>query len=161
MTEQQRDDLVRAYILEHRDTYTREVITRQLVEAGHDPIAVEVAWSHVAGTGAGTGMSPAAPSARARRTARELGHLILLIYGLAALAALWGIFAMGSFTGRPDEDLFARVWLALYAVALIVGGLAIRRFLRGAGWQRVLLGILAGVLVFVGLSGACLAGLGS
>ena len=35
------------YITDNRDTYTREVITRRLIEAGHDPAEIERAWESI------------------------------------------------------------------------------------------------------------------
>ena len=35
------------YITDNRDTYTREVITRRLIEAGHDPAEIEQAWESI------------------------------------------------------------------------------------------------------------------
>ena len=35
------------YITDNRDTYTREVITRRLTEAGHDPAEIEQAWESI------------------------------------------------------------------------------------------------------------------
>ncbi len=35
------------YITANRDTYTREAITRQLIERGHDPAEIERAWESI------------------------------------------------------------------------------------------------------------------
>ena len=35
------------YITDNRDTYTREVITRRLIDAGHDPAEIERAWESI------------------------------------------------------------------------------------------------------------------
>ena len=41
------------YISANRDTYTREAITRQLIEAGHDPAEIEQAWESIEPKSAG------------------------------------------------------------------------------------------------------------
>ncbi len=41
------------YITANRDTYTREAITRQLIERGHDPAEIERAWESIEPTSQG------------------------------------------------------------------------------------------------------------
>ena len=48
------------YILEHRDTYTREAIRQHLIDAGHAPEEVDAAWEEVE-----AGRLPAPPASEA------------------------------------------------------------------------------------------------
>ncbi len=51
------------YIQENRGTYTREAITRSLLDAGHDPAEIERAWSAAETPNLSQAPSPLPPSA--------------------------------------------------------------------------------------------------
>src|SRR6266508_4221530 len=103
------DELER-YIREHRATYTREALTKELIDAGHDPSAISAAWASVeagdqstgepppavapVGWGDGGGAAPAGgPTAPAGPPGVGVGTVLLLIgltlaYAAAAMASL-------------------------------------------------------------------------
>jgi hypothetical protein len=132
-------------------------LTDRLIGAGHDPADVEAAWAAIEAEDRAGG--PAGPSPRARRTAREFGYLVYALYGVAGLLALLAIPSGGSITSESGD--LGRLWLVAYVVGLVAGALVIRRILRAATWGRIALGCVASVLIFAGLAGACLVGLGS
>lgn len=128
------DPTLSNYIAANRERFTREAITAQLVDAGHDPAAIEAAWATV---------THAPPSADGsfftvfNRIVFGLGLILALlggaaIFGLSDGAALWllipyllaytllGMGAIWLFR-RIDRRLhFAGFGAALAASAMIV-----------------------------------------
>lgn len=77
------------YITANRDTYTREAITRQLIEAGHDPAEIERAWESIEPRSEG-GLP------RDRTFWRYFTMGVVVVYGLTFLvyALRFGVFAL-------------------------------------------------------------------
>ena len=81
------DDYLRA----NRDAYTRDALTQRLVDAGHDPAAVEEAWSRI-GAGPISQWTASEGSVEAPRGQAGIGTAFLTIavflgYGGAILLA--------------------------------------------------------------------------
>jgi uncharacterized membrane protein YcjF (UPF0283 family) len=145
------------YLYANRHAYTREALTRQLVEAGHDQAAVEAAWALVE------------EAARPRQSwgsmlvellAVLFGGLVVVAYGGAVLLALWAAAYSGSssmFSVHPGVML-------VYSGALVVVGVIVLRSLLRVPRQRrraaAFLGTaIVAVVAFAGLSGLCLVAL--
>jgi len=149
------DDYLRA----NRDRFTREALTKTLVDAGHDPAAIEAAWSRV-GSGPIDHWAPSnAPDELPHRQAGAgtvlLVVLAVLAYGGAILLAAAAI----SFGGGIS------VLMIVYVIAMLFGlVLSVRRLLsapkRGIGTGPIWGAIGISVLIFIGLSGACLVAIG-
>lgn len=103
------DPAIRRYLDEHGATYTRDALRQSLVDAGHDPAAVDAA---IAGWEAGrTGAGPDAERGRTfRRWAIRL-HVVALVAVFVLLVALKGIPAVG----------LALLGCAVLAVAMLIG----------------------------------------
>ena len=140
------DDYLRA----NRDRFTRTVLTQRLIDEGNDPAAVEAAWMRVEaehpagralpGPGAGTVL---------------LGVLLALAYGAAIVLAFFAISIGGA----------VAILMIAYIAAMSVGGFwSIRQLVRAPTRERgVAVIAVAGavsIVVFVGLSGLCVALLG-
>ena len=149
-------ETIRTYIRAHRDDFTRTALTERLVAAGHDMPDIEAAWAAIEAEDR-SGRT-AGPSARARRTAREFGYLVFALYGAAGLLAVLAIPSGGAIASETND--LGRLWLVAYVVGLVAGAVVVRRILRRATWGRIALGLVASVLIFAGLAGACLVGLG-
>jgi hypothetical protein len=140
-----------AYIRSNRTAYTRDALTRRLVDAGHDPGAVEAAWARVEETDPGTSAPPGAVGPGTVL----LVLAIVLAYGGAILAA----GATVTYGGTVS------ILMIVYVVAMI-GALilSLRRILSApttaVGWTPIWAAVGISVAMFVGLSGACFAALG-
>lgn len=151
-------DPIRDYIVATRQTYTIESIRRHLLEAGHDPAAVDAALLELmavptAGTGGATsGSAPEVPSPvpGAPHEARDLRW---------AAAAWTLVLFIGAFLLLMLSDMPSRTYgvgLVILAGVLLVGGLV---SLVVVGRNRSLargltVGILVGVLVPAIVAGA-------
>jgi hypothetical protein len=164
-------DELDAYLAENRDRFTREALTRELVNAGHGRAAVEAAWARLEGqttspmdpitsssAGAPGDGTAVAPGAAARPAPLGPGAMLLIVlvviaYGAAIIAAIWAMFV-----GGPVSIL-----MLVYAVAMFLGGwYVIRRIRRAEGGAGSAIGVALAiaVVIFVGLSGLCFAALG-
>jgi hypothetical protein len=160
------DDYLRA----NRDAYTREALTKRLVESGHAPDDVDMAWVRIEALDAKTPPGPALPRGRP-----GLGTIILIIavvigYGYIGLIGTFGIGFVAYYGNyAPDGSAttvvnpVATVLLVVYVAAMLVGlGVSIRRLWRapslgrGAGAIGTAFGVA--VLVLIGINGACIAG---
>jgi len=150
-----------AYLAENRDRYTREALTKTLVDAGHDPAAVEAAWSRVEGGPIGRWTptpsdAPAeAPTGKAGPGTMLLAAFAILVYGGSIAAAAWAIGAGGAVS----------ILMIVYVIAMIAGLVySVRRLLeaptRGPGWGPIWGAVGLSFVIFVGLSGACFVALG-
>jgi hypothetical protein len=143
------DDLI-DYLQAHRHAYTREALTGQLVQAGHDPAEVEAAWRLVEVLAL---RSQSMGSRFTQDVTVILGGLIVLVYGIGIALALLGASIGGSVGSHPGVMLGYGVGLA------IAGGLALYSLQR-LPQRRHRLQALIGTAVFavvalVGLSGLC------
>lgn len=154
------DDYLRA----NRDAFTREALTKRLVDAGHDPAAIEDAWSRIGSetTPAGpiahwapSDAPPTTPTGTAGLGTRLLVVLAILVYGGAIALAGIAITIGGGVS----------VLMIVYIVAMLFGlAHTVRRLgaapTRGTGWAPIWVAVGISVVIFVGLSGVCLAALG-
>jgi hypothetical protein len=189
MTEEPPTD-IESYIRANRDRFTHEALAARLVEAGHDPAAVEAALAAVdaEGEGADAGAAwitpaeldeafdevPGDPVADASASPPRSGvvgvlsGLLILVaflgYGGAVLLGLAGaaLEAGGGlfFPGGP----IATIWLLLYSVAMLLGGIySVRRLARApsasSAGRAMLVALSISVAIFGGLSGICQVGL--
>jgi hypothetical protein len=149
------DDYLRA----NRAAFTRDALTRRLVEEGHDPADVEAAWARIETDPT----SPSAPSGEATQpTSGRAGIgtgalivLVVLVYGGAILAAVATI----SYGGGVS------ILMIVYVIAMLLGLVySVRTLLaaptRGIGWAPIWGAVGLAFVIFVGLSGACFAALG-
>ena len=141
------------YLRTNRDAYTRDALTRRLIEAGHDPDSVESAWGRVGGPG-DESVEPG-PEGTVGVGTVLLAVAVFVIYGAAILAAALTIAYGGAVS----------ILMIAYVTAMIVGlVVSIRRLMasprRGAGWTPIWVATGLSVVIFVGLSGACFAALG-
>lgn len=138
------------YIRANWARYTREALTKQLVDAGHDRAAVDEAWlAVVAEAEAAAGPNP---WPRFKRV-----FLLSGLVGLAAVFITWSTSG-GMYANSGYPALATGVLLVFLLVPLAVGA-AIVAIARNRVSPSVLFGMAIWVpLVLVGLSaGACVA----
>ncbi len=149
------DDYLRA----NRDSFTREALTRRLVEEGHDPADVEAAWARIESKPisqwAPSGAPVDPPTGHAGIGTRLLVVLSILVYGGAIVLAGFAISYGGGIS----------ILMIVYIVAMLFGLVhAARRLLaapmRGNGVGPIWGAVGLAIVIFVGLSGACIAALG-
>jgi hypothetical protein len=149
------DDYLRA----NRDAYTRDALTQRLVDAGHDPAAVEAAWSRIEAGPISQWTASDGP-VEARRGQAGIGTILLAIalflgYGGAILAAGLTI----SYGGAVS------ILMIVYVIAMIAGLVYSLRRLVGApqtasGRGPIWIAVGLSVVIFIGLSGACFVAIG-
>ena len=140
------------YLHANRDRFTRTVLTQRLIDEGNDPAAVEAAWARVEAEHAA---GRALPGHGAGAGTMLLGILLALAYGAAIVLAFFAISIGGA----------VAVLMIAYIVTMSIGGFwSIRQLVRAPTRERgVAVIAVAGavsILVFVGLSGLCVALLG-
>jgi hypothetical protein len=149
------DDYLRA----NRAAFTREALTRRLVEEGHDPADVEEAWARIetdpTDRSAPNGEPVQPPTGKAGIGTAALIVLAVLVYGGAIIAAVATI----SYGGAVS------VLMIVYVIAMLSGLVySVRTLLasptRGVGWAPIWGAVGLAFVIFVGLSGACFAALG-
>ena len=134
------DPEIVGYIREHRDTYTREAITRHLLDAGHTQEAIDAAWWQTVDPDPEPGQAPAAAEGAAPQEPPILRQpdfwlaLAGYIVGTLLLTNLFNVINI--FLG-----------LIFYAGALLVGFFyPIVRFDRN---RAVAVGMLCGLAAIV------------
>jgi hypothetical protein len=103
------DPAIKRYLDEHGATYTRDALRRSLVEAGHDPAAVDAALSEWEAERPATG-----PDAERGKTFRRWAfrlHVAAVVAVFVLLVALKGTTAIG----------LALLGCAVLGVAMIIG----------------------------------------
>ncbi|MDQ2935831.1 MAG: hypothetical protein M3R49_12820 [Chloroflexota bacterium] len=78
------DPKIADYIRAHRDRYTREAITQQLIAAGYEPAAVEATWDALRGDAAN-------PPPRRRGAGYVMTVYLLGLAGMLVIVALSGL----------------------------------------------------------------------
>jgi hypothetical protein len=149
------DDYLRA----NRDAYTREALTKRLVEEGHDPAAVDAAWARITGH-ASDRWAEGDPPIHPPTGKAGIGTLFLILTAICTYGG--AIFLAGiaiSFGGGIS------VLMIVYIVAMLFGLVyTVRRLLsapkRGSGFAPIFGAAAVAIVIFVGLSGACLAAIG-
>jgi hypothetical protein len=140
------DPAIKRYLDEHGPTYTRDALRRSLVEAGHDPAAVDAALIEWEAERAGTGPDAERRKTFSRWTVRL--HAAALVAVFVLLVALKGTPAIG----------LALLGCAVLGVAMIIGwaisSLIGRALLPRAG---VIVALVVPALSALFLSGTCFA----
>lgn len=130
------DPEIVSYIREHRDTYTREAITRHLLDAGHSQEAIDAAWWQA--------VDPAQVAAAAEAaTPQEPPILRQPDFWLALVGYIVGTLLLTNIFNA----IFILLGLIFYVGALLVGFFyPIIRFDKN---RAVALGMLCGLAVIV------------
>jgi hypothetical protein len=152
------DDYLDTYLAEHHDRYTREALTRELVEAGHDPAAIEAAWARLQTSAEPPTPAPTQPEEPGRGATILMALatiVIVMAYGGAILAA--GVTIL--YGGAVSVLMIAYVAAMLAALVYSLRRLARANSPR-AGMSGVAIAFAISAAVFIGLSGTCFALLG-
>jgi hypothetical protein len=138
------DQVIADYINANRARYTREAITAQLEQAGHDRAAIDAAWNEIA-------------EESAQGEGRNLGLYVWIVYWLggAAIAAITVVAAIDSAGGFGFTG-FGIGWLVAYLALtyLPARGLARARPTGVAGLLAVV--VVAPLLVVLIGGGICI-----
>jgi hypothetical protein len=157
------DDYLRA----NHDAYTREALTRRLVEEGHDPAEVEAAWARIESIPISQ-WAPSGAPVDAPKGKAGIGTVLLIIvavvgYGYVGFIGVLGIgFSASGFGGRPTGSLYT-IEIPVYVIAMLAGlFVAVRRIWRspslGRGASAIGGAFLAAIAILIGISGACVFG---
>jgi hypothetical protein len=155
------DDYLRA----NRDSFTREALTRRLVDEGHDPADVEAAWARIKLGEAIARPGPVERPGRAGIGTFLLIGLVVVAYGYVTFLGFAGIGFMAYYGPIPaaGPNPAASILSAVYAIAMLVGlGYSVRRLYRApslaAGGSAIGAAFGIAALVLVGINGGCIAG---
>jgi hypothetical protein len=153
------------YLRANRDAFTREALTRRLVEAGHDPAAVEASWARIQEEESGAGPRAAGPPRRPGIGTFLLILAVVVGYGYVTFLGFGGIGFMAYYGPTPatGANPVATLLEAVYAIAMLLGlGYSVRRLYRapslGTGDLAIGSALAISVAVLVGINGACIAG---
>jgi hypothetical protein len=153
------------YLRANRDQFTREALTRRLVEQGHDPADVEAAWARIKGGDAVARPGPVVPPGRPGIGTFLLIGLVVVGYGYVTFLGFAGIGFMAYYGPIPaaSPNPAATILSVVYATAMIVGlGYSIRRLYRApslaAGGSAIGAAFGIAALILIGINGACIAG---
>ena len=143
-------DPIADYIRANRDQYTRDAMRDRLIEAGHDPVAVDAALE-----------ADAASAAVARPASSWVEQNLRLVTALLVVAAyvgMWALFALLTNWDAPGYVTFT-TWvfaavLGLFGlVSLVYVGMTKR---LTAGGQAAILGaMIIPVILLLVLAGLC------
>jgi hypothetical protein len=145
-----------AYLRQYRDKFTRDAMAAKLIEAGHDPAAVDAALARLEAehVEAVEGAIRAADS-RTAGTRKLTRIIVLAVYGLACLLLLAGFRVTLQTLFLPGNLTFIVIALVIGAfVAWVIG--RTESVAAMVAWSVV--AIVIGIPI--ALFGACLAGLG-
>jgi hypothetical protein len=156
------DDYLRA----NRDAFTREALTRRLVDEGHDPAAVEAAWARLDVADDGR-PHPGPPIGRPGIGTFLLMGLAVVGYGYVGSFGVFGILFLAYYPSSASggSNPIGTILIAVYIVAMVVGlGYSVRRLYRApslakGGWAFGP-ALAISVVVLVGINGACIAATG-
>ena len=152
------DDYIRA----HRDRFTREALTEQLLGAGHERDAIEAAWRRVDAQD-GAVAQPVAVGTGTRITSIVLILVVIAAYAYVGFIGVIGLsFAATGFHGGSVGTIFSLAML-VYGIAMLAGlAFAIRRIWRapsrGGGASAITVAVGVALLVLIGVNGGCIAG---
>ena len=140
------------YIRENRGAYTNEAISRSLLDAGHDPAAIEAAW-RVVESG-----EVEASTARDRSIVRTPSFWLTL---LGYPAVLIGLVVLVGYLGAPEYAMLIFVaGLGIAGIAALGLVIAQRRIAVAAGLGGALtLLVLTPFVLLVVVAGLCIAGM--
>ena len=120
------------YITANRDTYTREAITRQLIDAGHDPTEIEQAWELIEPRSEGR-------LPRDRTFWRYFTLGVVALYGLTFV-----VYALGL-----DAEMFSSIIWMILGVFLLLGALTSILLVRATRAEAEEMGAVSGLLIAV------------
>jgi hypothetical protein len=153
------------YLHANRDAFTRDALTRRLVESGHDPADVDAAWARI-GPAVADEPRPTRSGGRPGIGTFLLIGAVVVGYAYVAFVGLLGI-AVSAYGitggGRPGSHGAASVLIVVYAIAMIVGlGYSVVRLFRAPsireGGSAIGRAFAIAVVVLVGINGVCVAG---
>lgn len=137
------DERIVQYIVENRDRYSREALRQRLLEAGHDAAAVEAAFAAADAEGAKGSMDLRGQAAA------------LVIVGYVGTFLVFALFSQRQFYGAVlAAFLTGGALLSLLLVALTP---ALRRAPAGRVLPALAAGLVAPLIILVGLAGLCVA----
>lgn len=148
-------DRIRAYLEQHKQTYTREALRERLIQDGHNPQAVDLAIAQAYGFQV-SNTTPAPPQTNRTQFILTIAGVFLFNY------IVWTILLV---VGLNNSDSVLTIGLWAVPIMLIVEGMAAavlrgrnRTLSRGLSWG---IGLTVLPLVTLGLLfGICLAILG-
>jgi hypothetical protein len=138
---------IEAYLREHGSRYTTEALRRQLIHAGYDPSEIDVALRETE-----VARGPQLAETRTSRS-RFWWTAVGLHVGALVLVTVW--FVSRHYTYAP---IAAPILGLMLLVGLGISGLIGRRMLRSS---RLAVALVVPLISVVGLSGWCLAVMGS
>jgi hypothetical protein len=152
------------YLQANRDQFTREALTRRLVDEGHDPTAVDAAWARIEAAD-GARPDPGPPDGRPGLGTFLLIGAAVLGYGYVASLGVFGILFLAYYPSSASggSNPMGTILIAVYIVAMVVGlGYSVRRLYRApslarGGWAFGP-ALAISVVVLIGINGACIAG---
>ena len=145
------DSKIRDYVQANHDRYAPEAIRAQLIAAGHDPAAIDVALAAFA--------SERAVTSAGRSPARTYVWFVFWILAVGILGLIGLLFSVNHNPGKvPDIGLFGAGLLGGYLVlGYVIARWMSRRMVPSSaiGWVGAIL--LAPLVFFVIAYGACVA----
>ena len=144
------DPAIKSYLDEHGATYTPEALRKGLLDAGHEPAAIDAALAAFASERA---------TLAERRPARAYVWSVFWIGALGILALIGLIFSINR---NPDKVLVIGLFGAILLGAYLVVGYLIARWMSrhvvpgsAIGWVGTI--VLAPIVFFLVAYGACAA----
>ena len=145
------DPTIRRYLDEHGATYTPQALRKGLLDAGHDPAAVDAALAAFSSERSATSAGP--------RPARAYVWSVFWI-GAVAILALTGL--LFSVNRNPDKVLVISLFGAILLGGYLVVGYFLARWMSrhlvpssAIGWMGAI--VLAPIVFFLIAYGACAA----
>jgi hypothetical protein len=155
------------YLRANRDAFTREALTRRLVESGHDPADVDAAWARLDLAKDRARPRPTGSGGRPGTGTYQLIGATVLGYGYATLLGLAGISVSAVYGvpggNHPGGHETAQLLALVYGLAMIAGlGYSAVRLYRAPsareGGSAIGRAFAIAVVVLVGINGVCVAG---
>src|SRR5215212_2785034 len=151
------DDYIRA----HRDRFTRDALTEQLLEAGHEPEAINAAWGRVEAQD-GAVAAPVTVGTGSRIVSVVLILIVIAGYAYVGFIGVAGLsIAATGFHGGSVGTIFS-IAMLVYGIAMLAGlAFAIRRIWRSpavGGGSAMIVAVGVAALMLIGISGGCIVG---
>lgn len=154
-------DPIAEYISQHRDTYTREALDRELLDKGYTKEEIEAAWASLPPADAD---QQAAQAGGVRRTPIGAGFTVLCIFSiligafLVFLTFIWFSFSSTNIRNSPALSIVgALVTVGSVAVAIGMITFGVSRLNNGwSAWRVAGLIIVVSLLWYLVIIGTCL-----
>ena len=153
------------YLRTNRAAFTREALTRRLVEEGHDPAEVEAAWARIQAEDPGPVASISASPRRPGVGTYLLMIAVVVGFGYVGAFGVFGLMFMAYYpsSNASASNAIGAILIAAYVIAMVVGlGYSLRRLYRApslaASGASVGGAFAIAVVVLIGINGACIAG---